>query len=885
MTRRLATAVLALMVLAGSAMGAGVIDRAVQEQIDRSGPGDMIPVMVLFKDAPTFDVGALPVEGPDARQKVEEALRSNARDAQKDFDTFVAADSAVKDVKHFWIVNAVSCKASVAAIEKFAARDDVKAIELNQIIRLEPTRPGRQPKEEALRKANELTYTYGLKKLKIPEFRAAYGLDGQGIVVGHIDTGVDFDHPDLKGKMVAWKDFVGNKPAPYDDQGHGTHTAGTIAGGQTSGLAIGVAPGAKLLVAKSFSSSGSAQTEWLVGGMQWIADPDGNPATNDYPPVCSNSWGGGPGQTTFLEATKNWVRLGIFPCFAAGNSGPGAATVGTPGGFLEAFAVGATTEQDTIADFSSRGPVTWDGKKYIKPDVSAPGEDVTSAKNGGGYRTISGTSMACPHVAGMIALMLQAAPGTAIDQMRDLLEKTSDDLGDPGKDNSFGMGRVNTVKAGQLAVNGGKIIGKLTDDGSGSGIKGTIKVKENGLSIDTGADGSFVFVLPAGSYTLMAGAFGYVDSGAVSVQIVARQDCPVNITLRKAASGRLSGKVLSEVTGEPLQAKIQAIGTPVDAVATGADGSFVIELPGGTYKFLVTAFGYEPLTTAEFRVKEGCTSTADFKLKKLPPVLVVNDADGGNLDAFYTKALDEAGIKYSTIKSDGLGTDRLALISQYSVVVWFTGESYRDTLTAADLAAFKSYLASGGCLFVTGQDIAYEAGKLPLFGELFKVKFESDTSNSKQIAGSFSFKIEGGDGAGNQRYPDKVTALAGAETYLNYVGANNANGGPAGLKIAGTKGKLVYLAFGFEGIDSAASRKAVMADAIGYLMPTQAQRVARISVMPAALRTAYAQLMAREASELDAAGAASLAKAIAGWDARTFGAVQKVLKARSLHGE
>jgi subtilisin family serine protease len=873
------------MFLAGSAMGAGVIDRAVQEQLDRSGPGDTIPIMVLFKDAPAFDAGALIGEGPDARQKVQEALQANAREAQKGFDNFVAADSSVRSVKHFWIVNAVSCKASVAAIEKLAARDDVKAIELNQTIQLEPTRPGSQPKEEALRKANELTYTYGLKKLKIPEFRAAYGLDGQGIVVGHIDTGVDFNHPDLKGKMVGWKDFVGSKPEPYDDQGHGTHTAGTIAGGQTSGLAIGVAPGAKLLVAKSFSGSGSAQTEWLVGAMQWIADPDGNPATNDYPPVCSNSWGGGSGQTTFLEATKNWVRLGIFPCFAAGNSGPGAATVGTPGGFLEAFAVGATTDQDTIASFSSRGPVTWDGKKYVKPDVSAPGENVTSAKNGGGYNTISGTSMACPHVAGMIALMLQASPGAGIDQMRDLLEKTSDEFGEPGKDNVFGSGRVNTLKAGQIAVNGGKLIGKLTDDGSGAGLKGTIKVKENGLNIETGADGSFLFVLPAGSYTLMASAFGYVDSGAVAVQITARQDTPVAIALRKAASGCLSGKILSEVTGEPLQAKLAAIGTPVAAVATGADGSFTIDLPGGTYKFLVTAFGYEPLTTPEIKVKEGCTSTGNFKLKKLPPVLLVNDADGASLDRFFTKALDEAGLKYSTIKSDALGADKLSVISQYSVVVWFTGESYRETLTAADLEAFKSYLASDGSLFVTGQDIAYEANKQPLFKDLFKVKFESDTSNSKQIAGSFSFKIEGGDGAGNQRYPDKVTALAGAEPYLNYVGANNANGGPAGLKIAGLKGKLVYLAFGFEGIDSAASRKAVMADAVAYLMPTQAQRVARIPVMPTSLRAAYAQLMAREASELDAAGAANLAKAMAGWDARTFGAVQQVLKARSLHGE
>ncbi|MBI3892260.1 MAG: S8 family serine peptidase [Candidatus Wallbacteria bacterium] len=884
MQRALASVVVCSFLLSSSLAAAAAIDPKVQSKLDKAGPGDSVKVFVLFKDAPNFDLDSLSAEGTDAHQKAEEALRSNAHAAQKDFDLAVAADKGVRDLKHFWLVNCVSLVGSPDAIEKIAARDDVKEILPNEPIQLEPTRESPLPKELLLPRKNkaDVTYTYGLKKLKIPELRQVYGLDGQGVKVGVIDTGCDFDHPDLKGKNIAWKDFVNNKPTYYDDQGHGTHVCGTIAGGATSGLAIGVAPGARIVIAKAFSSSGSAEQDWLLGAMQWITDPDGNPATNDAPSIVSNSWGGGPGRTVFLDATKNWVRLGIFPNFAAGNSGPGVGTVGTPGGFLEAFAIGATTSEDSIADFSSRGPVTWDGKTYIKPDVSAPGHNITSAKPGGGYRDLSGTSMATPHVSGLIALMLQAAPGMSIAQMRELLENTSDDLGDHGKDNTFGAGRVNALAAAQIAVSGGKVVGKLTDSASGSGLKGTIRVKENGFVIQTGADGSFRFVLPAGNYTLKASSFGYTESSDVSIALQAQHETNADIALARAASGTVSGKVVSAATGEELQAKITVLDTPLDPVSTtGNGGRFSISLPGGTYKFLVRAFGYEPLTSGDVTVAASSSTDTTFKLAKLPPILIVGDAGEADYKNYFAQSLDAAGQKYSFLSSSALAgaTDILA---QYSVVVWYTGEEYRDTLTDADQAALTAFLKSGGRLFLTGQDIGYELKDKDFYKNVLKAKFVADASTSKDVSGTgFAFKIEGGDGANDQRYPDKIEALAGADTYLTYGAAN----GPAGLKIKSDASRVVYLPFGFEGIDSAANRKAVMADAMAYLLPTQAQRVARIPLVPSELRSAYADLMAREAAELTDAAASELAKSLKGADARIYGKVQKVLSARRLQGE
>src|SRR5205823_3235257 len=130
-------------------------------------------------------------------------------------------------------------------------------------------------------------------------------------------------------------------------------------------------------------------------------------------------------------------------------------TVGIPGGYPVAFAAGATDTGDGIASFSSRGPITWDGTELIKPDVSAPGHNVISCKDGGGYRSMSGTSMACPHVSGLVALMVQGNPSLKVDEIETILRESAIDLGAPGNDNDFGRGRIDARKAcGSLASGG-----------------------------------------------------------------------------------------------------------------------------------------------------------------------------------------------------------------------------------------------------------------------------------------------------------------------------------------------------------------------------------------------------------------------------------------------
>lgn len=375
------------------------------------------------------------LRAPAGRVEAIRAWRGEAARAGAAWAAELPRDAGVRS---FWIAPVVAATVPADTLPELTRRDDVMEVERDESVELERPRPGRHARG---------AFTYGLAMLNVPRMRELFGLSGAGVRVGLIDSGIDASHPDLAGKLGGFHDLVAGHVDPYDDNGHGTHCAGTIAGGAAGGTAIGVAPEARLLVVKAFSAAGASSKEKLLAAMQWIADPDGDPATADHPCVCSCSWFGGGSRKALLEATRRWVALGVLPVFATGNAGPTPGTTWMPAGYPESFAVGATDEHDRLATFSSPGPVIWDGVPTVKPDVSAPGEDVLSARAGGGWVAMSGTSMATPHVAGVVALLNQASPGVPIALVRELLELTARDLGEPGKDNAFGAGRVDALAA------------------------------------------------------------------------------------------------------------------------------------------------------------------------------------------------------------------------------------------------------------------------------------------------------------------------------------------------------------------------------------------------------------------------------------------------------
>jgi len=283
------------------------------------------------------------------------------------------------------------------------------------------------------------------------------GFKGQGVTIAVIDTGID-PHPDLKDRIIAFKDLVNNKTTPYDDQGHGTHCAGDAAGSgsESGGKYVGPAPEANLVGVKVLDGNGSGTFSDVIAGIQWAVDNKDKYGIN----VISMSLGGGASESykddPVAQAVEKAVEKGIVTVVAAGNEGPSAKTIGTPAHAEHVITVGAMDDKGTVdrsddkmAYFSSRGPTTYDG--LTKPDIVTPGVNIKSTKPGGGYTSMSGTSMATPVMSGLVALMLSANPGLSPEQVKNIYMQTADKLKGYGA-NDQGAGVADPVEAIEKAI-------------------------------------------------------------------------------------------------------------------------------------------------------------------------------------------------------------------------------------------------------------------------------------------------------------------------------------------------------------------------------------------------------------------------------------------------
>ncbi len=433
--------------LAGQAAPSlGAMSPSLEARVDASGPSDRIAVIATLR----AQVGGERFEGRP--QALLRALRSTAARTQAD-----VADDIDRPVRRFWLVNAIAFSGTPREIREVAADPAVDAVDADVEVRVAdaPSMQAATPFPDAG------TGDWGLAAIKVPTVWSAYGLRGAGVTIGTIDTGVNGGHPDLAGKIAAWRDFVSGSPTPVDENGHGTHTAGTLVGGSAGGAPIGVAPDAHLIVARAMGADGVGPGSALLAAAEWMTDPDGNPATPDQPGIVSNSWSASTANDTwFRPMIRRWLDLGMVPVFAAGNAGPSAGSVGSPAGYPEAIAVGAIDSNDGVPSFSGRGPVVWQnadglgpaaGTVLSKPDLAAPGVGITSS-TGSGYLSYSGTSMAAPHVAGVAALLRQANPALSAQAVGDILRLSADDIGTPGIDPNSGFGRLDALRAVEAAA-------------------------------------------------------------------------------------------------------------------------------------------------------------------------------------------------------------------------------------------------------------------------------------------------------------------------------------------------------------------------------------------------------------------------------------------------
>jgi subtilisin family serine protease len=407
---------------------------------------------------------------------VFDTLRSNADRTQAPIRALL--DQRGVQYKSHYTINLITVlRGDRGLVRTLAARSDVASIDVNDWVKSSVL-----PKKPAIlapKSTSPSTVEWNIQKVKAPEVWA-HGHTGEGIVVGDIDTGFQWDHPALKPHYRGWNGSTANhnfnwydetdtsNRAPLDPYGHGTHTLGTIIGDDGGTNQIGVAPGARWIGCRSMDSTGLGTPDTYIGCLEFMLAPwdlnGNNPDPTKAPVAISDSWycsismGECPNQGILLTAVQNLRAAGIVPVFAAGNSGPACATVGNdgpPAQYDEAFTVGATTEQNELAGFSSRGPATFNGTR-IKPDIVAPGQLVRSSYPPNTYAVLSGTSMATPHIAGVIALIDSVKPNLIgdVDGMEALLEHTaqhinSSECSSNGSfpNNLYGWGQVNALKA------------------------------------------------------------------------------------------------------------------------------------------------------------------------------------------------------------------------------------------------------------------------------------------------------------------------------------------------------------------------------------------------------------------------------------------------------
>lgn len=397
-------------------------------------------------------------------------------------------DSLGVAYRPYWVANLIWVRGDLNAIQAMAQRDDVAHLYANPTVRLEPL----PPVNEADLIAATQTVEWNIALVNAPDVWAA-GYTGQGVVIGGQDTGYDWDHPALINQYRGWNGTTAdhnynwhdaihsNDPhtpsgnvcgfdssVPCDDYGHGTHTMGTMVGDDGGTNQIGMAPGAKWIGCRNMEDGWGTPTSYTECYQWFIAPTDlngQNPDPAAAPHVISNSWGCPPSEgctdpNLLLTIVNNVRAAGIVTVHSAGNSGSACSTVNTPSAIYDAsYSVGATNSSDVIAGFSSRGPVTVDGSGRAKPDISAPGVGIRSSVPEGGYSLSSGTSMAAPHVAGLVALLVSASPPLAgqVDEIEYIINQTAVPLttsqgcgGDGPTDvpnNVYGWGRIDALAA------------------------------------------------------------------------------------------------------------------------------------------------------------------------------------------------------------------------------------------------------------------------------------------------------------------------------------------------------------------------------------------------------------------------------------------------------
>ncbi len=528
------------------------LDDNLKEQMSIVDDEQMLPVYVVMKEQyPPMELyeEVRDLSRSQRRETTIERLKTFSETTQRDV-RFLVNDlenaGHVYRVKPLWITNIIALRADRHAISLLHDHPDIRSInydpETYALLDFEDeefdpdndlSSINHQGNQSSRRRDDQYTrsripenkyrnYSYNVEQVNAPEVWEL-GYTGEGVIVAVLDTGVNYNHHDIRDRMWEHEDyphhgynFHADNYETMDGHSHGTHCAGTVAGTGESGTGTGVAPGATIMALKVLSDAGRGEHHMLWSAMEFAIEYGADLMS------ISLGWTNVPSQTRaiFRDVSTNVLNAGLIVAKSAGNRANQQGSLPIPhnltvpadcpppwlhpdqilrGGVSAMLSVGSTNIEDNIASSSSRGPTTWEGVEgyddypyepgmgLIKPDICAPGVNVVSldANNTTGYRASSGTSMAAPGVAGLMALMLSKNPNILPELISQIIEETALPLSET-KNNTFGSGRIDALEAVQATFFIGLEEVSFTDDNNnipeyGEQVNITITILNQGV--------------------------------------------------------------------------------------------------------------------------------------------------------------------------------------------------------------------------------------------------------------------------------------------------------------------------------------------------------------------------------------------------------------------
>lgn len=813
----------------------GQIDPALEEVLQGGQPGERFRFIIHLQDKFDLTAQQLPLSLQARRSALVSLLQQRAARSQAQLLNLLAgmkAGGEIAEYRAFWIINAVAASGTAEAIQRLRSLPEVGQIRLDERHRyFDP--PTASINLEAFQETDDSSSSaWGVERIGAPQVWAGLGIDGEGVTVAIMDSGVDWLHPDLnanyRGNLGGLGvDHRGNwyspgiptATAPIDQLGHGTHVAGTAVGQN----GIGVAPGSQWIAVAIADKNGLIYDSDVHSGFQWLLAPDGDPAL--APDLINASWGGSPDATAFAGDVSALHAAGIITVFAAGNGGPFPGSITSPASYTDTLAVGASDDIDAVAWFSSRGPSRLTHEQ--KPWMVAPGTRILSALPGGLYGLSSGTSMAAPHVTGAIALLKSADATLTRQQIMGILADSAVPIMDSHPNDESGWGRLNAYAATWPQTQTGVLAGVVR--GNGLPLPNTTVTITNASGQNivqvTDADGEYQIHLRPGSYGMFAANFAFAPVSVTGIALTANQTTTHDLNLTALPSGVVKGVVRQGITGNPLSATISIDDTPIKA-ETDANGYYTVTLPTNRYDVVANAHGHR-LGRASVTVTSPRTFIQDFDLEPSPAILLV---DGGqwyydSYIEYFQAGLADSGYHHDlwVIRNHFEDVPTAADLSPYDIVVWSSPYDSPGYVSAND--TITGFLELGGDLLVSGQNVGnldgYGFGSQKWWHRDLEATYLGKTSVSQTITGALgtlfegiTLTLNGGDSANNQLAVDQAMPRQGSLTDVILRYHNDA---PAGLQAGHCDPfHLLYLGFGLEGVTKAADRAALLDRSIDF---------------------------------------------------------------------